>query len=157
MLQNHHHILIFFWAIFQSCSLVDYLLCEIALVRRFRRDRLLTAMGLCSLCSCIPLKLFSSARDKQCTIDHHPSLPNLQASSTAGCELCSLLVHAIQKQTEDGKCDRAFGPCSESGSVTVMSTKFDSQHVQIDHKQAGRFRGKLVPPEWCKDPTPDTG
>lgn len=110
-------------------------------------------MGLCIFCSSIPLKLFSTARDKQCTIDHHPSIPDLQASSTAGCELCKLLVHAIKNQTEGGEYDHAFGPWSTTGSITVRSTKFDSQHVQIDHRQAGRFRGKLVPPEWCKDPT----
>lgn len=106
-------------------------------------------MALCTFCSSLPPKLFSTARDKQCTIDHHPSFPALQAS---GCELCKLLVHAIQKQTEDGEDDRVSGPCSETGSITVRSTKFDEQHVQIQHKQAGRFRGKLVPLDWCRNP-----
>ena len=60
-----------------------------------------------------------------------------------------------KKQTKDGEHDRAFGSWSKPGSITVRSTKFDSQHVQIDHRQAGRFRGKLVPSEWYKDPTPE--
>ncbi len=109
-------------------------------------------MGLCSFCSSIPLKLFSWDRDKQCTVDHHLSFTDLQASGTAGCELCKLLVHAIQKQTEDGEYARSWGPCSETGSVTLSSTRFDEQHVQINYKQAGRLRGQLVPPEWCRDP-----
>ena len=107
-------------------------------------------MGLCTFCSSFPLKLFSTRRDKQCTLDHHPSFPALQASGTAGCDLCKLFVHAVEKQTEDGEQDRVFGRYSETGSVTVRSTKFDEQHVQIDHTQAGRFRGKIMPPDWCR-------
>jgi hypothetical protein len=105
-------------------------------------------MGLCLFCSSIPLKLFSTDRKKQCTIDHHPSFSALQESGAAGCQLCKLFLHAIDKQTEDEEHDRVFGPLSETGSVTVRSTKFDEQHVQIAYKQAGKFRGKLVPPEW---------
>lgn len=107
-------------------------------------------MGLCLFCSSVPLNLFSTDRDRQCTIDHHPSFPALHESGTAGCELCKLLLHAIQKQTEDGEHDRVWGPCSETGSVTLASTKFDGQLVQIDYKQVGSLRGKLVPPEWCR-------
>ena len=107
-------------------------------------------MGFCTFCSSIPLKFFSTDRDKQCTIDHHPSFAALQASGTAGCELCKLLVNSIQKQTEDRERDRGFGPCSETGSVTLASTKFDAQLVQINYRQAGSLRGRLVPPEWCR-------
>jgi hypothetical protein len=109
-------------------------------------------MVLCSLCSSIPLKLFSTDRDKQCTIEHHTSFPDLQASGAAGCELCKLFLHGIRKQSENGNQELAFGPWSEEGSVTVSSTKFDEQHVRIDHKQAGKFRGKLIPSDWCTAP-----
>lgn len=63
------------------------------------------------------------------------------------------LFTQFKKQTEDREHDRAFGSWSKTGSISVRSTKFDSHHVQIGHRQAGRFRGKLVPPEWCKHPT----
>ncbi|KAL9127526.1 MAG: hypothetical protein Q9217_003614 [Psora testacea] len=105
-------------------------------------------MGLCTFCSSIPLKLFSTHRDKQCAIKHQPSFPALQASGSAGCELCKLFLHAIQKQMEDGENDRVFGPWSKTGSVTLSSTKFDGQGVDIEYRTAGKFRGRLVPPEW---------
>ena len=107
-------------------------------------------MSLCSLCSSLPLKLFSTDRDKQCTVDHQPSFSALQRSGAAGCELCQLFLHAIQKQKDDGEHDRVFGHWAEAGSVTVRSTKFDEQHVQIGYKQVGKFRGKLVPAGWSK-------
>jgi hypothetical protein len=110
-------------------------------------------MGLCTFCSSIPLKLFSTDREKQCTIEHHPSYLALQTSGAAGCELCKLLLHAIQKQTEDGEHDRVFGPWAADGSVTIRSTKFDGQHVQINYRQAGTFRGRIMPAEWCRTPS----
>ena len=109
-------------------------------------------MAFCAFCSSIPLKFFSSAREKQCTITHHPSFSALQVSGLAGCELCKLLLHAVQKRKEDGKSDGVRGLWSETGSVRVSSTTFDEQLVWIDDKEAGRFRGKVEPPGWCMAP-----
>jgi len=111
-------------------------------------------MGLCTFCSSIPLKLFSTDRDKQCTIEHHSSYPKLQASGAAGCELCKLLLDAIQKQAKIGEQDRMYGPwAAEDGKVTVSSTKFDLQHVQFDYRKAGSFRGRIMPAEWRRTPS----
>ena len=43
-----------------------------------------------------------------------------------------------------------LGPRPETGSVTVSSTKFDGQTVDIEYKHAGSFRGRIVPPEFCR-------
>lgn len=84
--------------------------------------------------------------------DKLPSfLSSLQASGTGGCQLCKLILHATQKQKEDGGLERVLGPCSETGSLTIRSTRFDEQIVQIDFKEAGKLRGRLVPPEWCRN------
>jgi hypothetical protein len=107
-------------------------------------------MELCNYCSSLPLKLFSTARNKQCTIDHYSSFPALEESGAAGCELCKLFLHAVQKQTEDGEHDRVWGRWAADGKVTVSSTKFDGQQLQVNYRQAGTFRGRPVPADWRK-------
>ena len=115
-----------------------------------------TTMVLCSFCSSIPLKLFSTARNTQCTIQHHNSFQDLQESGAAGCEVCNLLLNSIQKQTDDGENDRVFGGWPKDGSVTVCSTKFDKQLINIGHKQAGSFRGNNIPTGWRMNSSPET-
>lgn len=106
-------------------------------------------MPLCSFCRSIPPKLFSSDRDKQCTIEHHPSYLALKESGAAGCEFCNLLLHAIQKCSEDPDSKKGlFSTWSETEAVTLRSTKFGAQNVQIGYKDVGAFRGRPVPPEW---------
>jgi hypothetical protein len=101
-------------------------------------------MPLCSFCSSIPLDLFSFQSDKQCTVAHHPSVPVLQASALAGCQFCNLCLHAIQQQIKDGEYD------DKTGAVTLASTKFDGQRVQIDYRHMGNLRGRILPSEWCR-------
>lgn len=115
---------------------------------------LLCAMGLCTFCASIPLKLFSTDRDKQCTIEHCPSFAALQESGAAGCEFCQLLLHACKTQSGDGAHARLSELCSRKGSVTLASTKFDGQLVQIDYKEVGGLRGRVAPPEWCRAHSP---
>ncbi|MCJ1246474.1 hypothetical protein MMC30_003682 [Trapelia coarctata] len=109
-------------------------------------------MSLCPPCLSIPPNLFSSDRDKQCTIEHHPSFLALKESGAAGCEFCNLLLHAIQKRAEDPAFKGYIPAWSEAEAVTVRSTKFGEQKVAVGHKDVGAFRGRAVPSEWGEVP-----
>jgi len=105
-------------------------------------------MSLYSFCRSSPPKLFSSDRDKQCTIELHPSYLALKQSGAAGCEFCDLFLRAIQKRSEDPAYKGYIPAWSETEAVTMRSTKFGEQKVAIGHKEVGAFRGRVVPPEW---------
>lgn len=61
----------------------------------------LQVMPLCTHCMSLPLNLFLSSRNTQCTIPHQPSFLTLRASAISGYEMCKLLIHAIKKAAKD--------------------------------------------------------
>ncbi len=107
-------------------------------------------MTLCFFCLSLPPKLFSYKSNDQCIIDHHSSYLSLQESGKGECELCNLLLHAIQKRFEDSNYEGHIPSWSTTEAITVRSTKFISQVISIGHKEVGAFRGRLVPPEWSE-------
>ncbi|PHH70198.1 hypothetical protein CDD82_7283 [Ophiocordyceps australis] len=108
-------------------------------------------MELCSYCSRIPAKLFSTRRNHQCDYNHQPTLTALQQSASAGCQGCRLFARAIETSTERYAGKYALARSWEDGDgVRLSSTKFGWQVVRVGWKEAGHFRARAIPKEWSE-------
>ncbi|KAJ4186743.1 hypothetical protein NW755_007475 [Fusarium falciforme] len=107
-------------------------------------------MTLCSLCKTIPPKFFSSARNDQCTVEHHPNLVALEKSVEAGCRMCAIVYNAIQRRVKDGKIYSTMDgkPVDLSQQINLRSTKFGAQSVCLGWADVGSMRGIEVPHDW---------
>jgi hypothetical protein len=105
-------------------------------------------MSICSYCQRIPAKLFSYARDTQCTIDHQPSYLALEESSASGCPLCKLFIHAIKVYYREPLIYASPKKWEDSEPVRISSTKFGKQLVRVGWAEAGLFRGIEIPSDW---------
>ncbi|KAF4466857.1 heterokaryon incompatibility [Fusarium albosuccineum] len=107
-------------------------------------------MTLCHLCRSIPSKFFSSARNDQCTVDHHENVAALELSAAEGCAMCLVLRDALQRRTKDGQlCDSMNGkPVDPTEQIHLRSTKFGEQWVCVGWSDVGNIRGMDVPQDW---------
>ncbi|KAF5374186.1 hypothetical protein D9758_004599 [Tetrapyrgos nigripes] len=103
--------------------------------------------ALCSRCRRLTPQLVSEVKHEQCSFQHHSTYDALEESARNGCELCSMFVFAISRRPERYVWKR-------SDSVTISSTKFGYQTVDLAHLPAGRIRGKLMPAGWDDDAIP---
>ncbi|KAF2266523.1 HET-domain-containing protein [Lojkania enalia] len=106
-------------------------------------------MPLCSDCQKIPAKFFSSARDTQCSIQHHETYLALRECAVL-CRLCKLIIHAVNVYKGDYAWPKKW---KEEDAVRLDSTKFGQQKVWIGGSEAGVFRGMEIPKHWV-DPVP---
>uniref|UniRef100_A0A0B7JMX6 Heterokaryon incompatibility domain-containing protein n=1 Tax=Bionectria ochroleuca TaxID=29856 RepID=A0A0B7JMX6_BIOOC len=107
-------------------------------------------MSLCALCKTIPSNLFSSGRKEQCSLAHHENVPALEASATAGCPMCAVMLGAMRRRADqDGQLRSTFGkPVDPSKQVQLRNTKFGAQWVCVDWADVGSLRGIEVPEGW---------
>ncbi|KAM0431385.1 hypothetical protein ACHAPT_005362 [Fusarium lateritium] len=107
-------------------------------------------MSLCNFCKTIPPKFFSSARNDQCTVEHHPNIAALEKSAAGGCRMCAVLYDAMQRRAKDGQLYSAIfeKPVDPSKQINLRSTKFGEQWACVDWADVGCIRGIEVPEDW---------